>query len=200
MVCAGGGRTGVPAWTAAAQRPSMSSCAPPASFVLATAPCRRRQRSLRGRRASRVASAQAGAAMRTLYALDFDGVICDSVGESSLSGWKACVPDTAAPRTPAFLTAPCRLAPVLRPGGGAPVAGGVLHRGCQGSQGPGAGGHARRAAGGGDGVRERGAGAPPAGRHPRRRHAGQVEVRVCVRVCVCALPWEHAPWRAQPRA
>ena len=29
--------------------------------------------------------------MRTLYALDFDGVICDSVGESSLSGWKACV-------------------------------------------------------------------------------------------------------------
>jgi hypothetical protein len=29
--------------------------------------------------------------MRTLYALDFDGVICDSVGESSLSGWKASV-------------------------------------------------------------------------------------------------------------
>jgi hypothetical protein len=26
---------------------------------------------------------------RTLWALDFDGVVCDSVGESRLSAWKA---------------------------------------------------------------------------------------------------------------
>ena len=39
------------------------------------------------------AQASAGALMPTrakaLWALDFDGVVCDSVGESSLSAWKA---------------------------------------------------------------------------------------------------------------
>jgi hypothetical protein len=35
------------------------------------------------------ASIKASHAQKNLWALDFDGVVCDSVGESSLSAWKA---------------------------------------------------------------------------------------------------------------
>lgn len=48
---------------------------------------------LAARRSSRLArrclAASASTAPHTVFALDFDGVLCDSVGESALAGWRA---------------------------------------------------------------------------------------------------------------
>lgn len=40
-------------------------------------------------RSTACAAACAAGQRDTLFALDFDGVLCDSVGESALSAWKA---------------------------------------------------------------------------------------------------------------
>lgn len=48
-----------------------------------------RARSSPSSRRAMAASVKAAAAAKDVYALDFDGVMCDSVGESSLSAWKS---------------------------------------------------------------------------------------------------------------
>lgn len=55
----------------------------------------------------------AGSTVDRVIALDFDGVVCDSVGESSLSAFKVCMTCTVAgccctaPNTTVQLCSPC---------------------------------------------------------------------------------------------